>query len=1827
MPSSFNASLNVQLNAASLNASSKQISQALGRITGQASEFQKSLDASTARVFAFGATTVVLNGVTQSFKKLVSTTIEVQKSLIEINSIFQATESTFNRFRNSIFQVAKETGQSFRTVAEGAAELARQGLSAEETAKRLKAALVLTRISGLDAEKSVKSLTAAINGFKSAGLSANQIVNKMVAVDTAFAVSAQDLADGFSRAGSTAEDAGVSFNELLALITAVEQKTARGGAVIGNAFKSIFTRLQRGTTIGKLQELGVAIDATQTGVQKLKALSNAIEGMSDPTVISQIKELAGGVFQINVVSAALKDLSAETGIFAEAAKVAASATNEAFQKNEALGESLAHNINKLVVGLTSLAEKVGTITFGPLLESLVGIADKLVGFLDKALDPEKGNSLIKGFFKGIGMFLSGPMVILFTAAFVKITKLVAKFAVEGMRSLFAMGTQSEKLRQIEGGIVGLLGKDVALRKVMESSTATLAQREQAVIAAIQRENALLAHQAQLMRTLATAAAARGVGGFNPATGMFGGRGGRRFNTGFRAEEAEAQMRGAPAGVRGKHSAGTIGGKKFIMNTHETEIPRFGRNGDSAVIPHYAGGFVPNYARPKPRAADIERGAYSQFFDGEGNARSQWMRDAMAAEEKVAGSSARGAALLARKKKAQAKRSYYANEGSRKTVMVIPKVAKYDKNLADHKFLKPHRSAKGQGLIDFFEGGIVGISRTLKGDEKFGKLVKMERTIEDNLTDAVNNTLSTLHVKTDMSTDPHTYDRKNVKKIMEKGGAGALGAIKGATFEALIQAITGGVAQDKGQLDIDFGRSEEKTKILNRIFGIKDFSYGDFKSSDSIDNKTKFAKQTIDNVKGKVGTTRKRIKRKNDRNRAAGFIPNFAGGGVPSSRIRVHRDSLGEPLAVTNTRDEPRGLQDAIKREKEGIGMFAGGFIPNYADFSATAIREMRDFGGGKAVRSQKALASATEKSTLALQKMETSGMGVWMAFGALQTGIGWVIASNEKRIAQAQTLSEKEIDKIKASDKDYFTKQKLIRQQEELIQTMKNQPPTLVKLAEAAQAAATALFAISALNMATGGALGKKVMGSKAGKGLGTFFAGSTAARGSARMATIARGGNMAMADKVAGRTQFGSKMGRMGGALAVGMGGFDIYNTLKDDQLSKHEKSKGVGKTVGEIGGVTAGAKVGGMIGTALAPATAGISVPVGVLVGAIAGGLAGGAIGKEIGGNISPKQKRLDMQESTAQAAFFGGEGAGAWNRRADFTFPQPSGDDVTRRFNIGDDVLHERLSAPILKKMGADIMANQGNVPFEALQGIVEEKAAEIETSVAKIREQKPKSEEYSKRVAQLDAAGEGGWYAKKMRKKAARLEKEIEESEAAIIKSNDELANARALMAGWNYKAHADQVAWEKRMKPAREELLVATQLYTKTMYDLTQAQGKRITAAIHQETAAKDEAFLVNALGKGPKGEAAKTMASMNVGEASLEVFRQKKDVAAQTAAAAHKDALFNTRDMMSGGLFETIKNIPKRKLAMDQMIDPKVAMADTTKKAFESSALKFGVSLKKTEADIAAKKIETQKKIEDLQLQTVNAMVSHVKTIYDQGGMDATMLEAQGTAMSGLAKRAVAGDLDEAGLQRLGQMVSEYDSQGTEFSAAEFSTFFGTSLEQWEIAMKKVTAAGWTGSEGDKQRLRGRQRMITDAEGNQVSQSFSEGVEQKKGLNREEDMNKLKDQEKALGAAMVAVTKKWENFAKDEDTKDIAEQIEDMQKAINEGEGTAEDINNQLKGVLKASESQAAFIEAQAEFANQAIESIQAQTARLRALESDVKRLKGETDVTPAAEVLTGGGS
>ena len=257
------------------------LSQPLGRITGKADQFTKSMEAANARVLAFGASVGVLSGVTRGFKELVTTTIEVEKALTNINSILNVSAGRLDNFKKIIFDVARNTEQSFATVAQAALELSRQGLKAEEVTKRLGDAMILSRLSGLGAAEAVAGLTAAINSFNREGVTSEQVLNKLSAAAVKAAVSEKDLIEGIKRSASVAVQAGVSLDELVGVITAVQQKTARGGAVIGNSFKTIFTRIQSLDKLKTMQNLGVEVTdlagGVLSGTKLIENLANTIK--------------------------------------------------------------------------------------------------------------------------------------------------------------------------------------------------------------------------------------------------------------------------------------------------------------------------------------------------------------------------------------------------------------------------------------------------------------------------------------------------------------------------------------------------------------------------------------------------------------------------------------------------------------------------------------------------------------------------------------------------------------------------------------------------------------------------------------------------------------------------------------------------------------------------------------------------------------------------------------------------------------------------------------------------------------------------------------------------------------------------------------------------------------------------------------------------------------------------------------------------------------------------------------------------------------------------------------------------------------------------------------------------------------------------------------------------------------------------------------------------------------------------------------------------------------------------------------------------------------
>ena len=487
----------------------KKSSQALGRITGQVSEFNKSLEASNARVIAFGASAGAIFAVEKALSSLVSSTIEVEKKLTDINVLLNLSSSTLETFGGSLFDIAKNTAQSFSTVADAAVELARQGLGVEETLKRTNAALILTRLSGLDAKSSVEALTATLNSFSGSGLNAVEVVNKLANVDAAFAVSSADLANAISRVGSTAVDAGVSLDELIALVTSAQQTTARGGAVIGNSFKTIFTRLQRGKVQDLLSSLGIDTSEGQSAVSLLKQLATAYDTLG-PAQKSAVAEQVGGVFQINILKAALSDLGKEYSIYGRALETSLSSTDEAIKRNQLLNQTVSALSSQAYANLEQAASKIGSLVFAPNAKGLLsGVNDLLSSFNN--IDMESaGGKLMTGFFKGISSFIGGPGAILATAVLVKLFSKLAQFAAGSAKELLGTNKAAQQQAAVEQSILSILQKNSQFTNQILTGKMTTVQAEKELLNYLTAQSNVLREQEKLSKVIGANLAMAGV---------------------------------------------------------------------------------------------------------------------------------------------------------------------------------------------------------------------------------------------------------------------------------------------------------------------------------------------------------------------------------------------------------------------------------------------------------------------------------------------------------------------------------------------------------------------------------------------------------------------------------------------------------------------------------------------------------------------------------------------------------------------------------------------------------------------------------------------------------------------------------------------------------------------------------------------------------------------------------------------------------------------------------------------------------------------------------------------------------------------------------------------------------------------------------------------------------------------------------------------------------------------------------------------------------------------------------------------------------------------
>lgn len=576
--------------------------QPLGRITNSASEFQKSMDASAARVFAFGAAVGVINGISNSFKALISNAAEVEKSLKDIQVVMEATNSAMAKFGEGLFDVARNTASSFRTVAESATELARQGLSAEETLKRVNSALILSRLSGLGAVKSTETLTAAINSFNKEGITHEQVINRMANVDAAFAVSSADLAEAISRAGAVAQSSGVEFNELAAIVTAVQQRTARGGSVIGNGFKSIFTRIKRSGVREALEEIGVAtqfVDGSfRSGIDIIKDYANVYKTLTDAQKAYTSEQIAG-VFQIQNLQALIQDLNSGFSVYDKALGVANNTTNEATKRNEELNTTLDALFKQTTSSAQELAASIGQLAFSDNFKDILTFLNNLAQSINGLFSETQGSDIAKTLIQGIGKFLTGPGLVIIGAAFLKIFALVGKFAKEAISDLLGLNRETKRQQSLQAAISQILATNEKVYAKILAASGNSAKQEQIILGIIKQSTAERMKQEAIIKRIAASSRLAGIGageqGFIPVGSSKQRSRGKRtlglangFLPAINREESDiaSGVGGARKGDRALATKINVGkGKRIdaVVNSGEYLVKNFQGSGADAVF--------------------------------------------------------------------------------------------------------------------------------------------------------------------------------------------------------------------------------------------------------------------------------------------------------------------------------------------------------------------------------------------------------------------------------------------------------------------------------------------------------------------------------------------------------------------------------------------------------------------------------------------------------------------------------------------------------------------------------------------------------------------------------------------------------------------------------------------------------------------------------------------------------------------------------------------------------------------------------------------------------------------------------------------------------------------------------------------------------------------------------------------------------------------------------------------------------------------------------------------------------------------------------------------
>jgi len=426
------------VNLSSLPQQISATSTALGQVKGQSAQAAKALAASTTqmeefgkqsalavrRFAAFSIVTSSIYALNNSINRGIEAFIEYDQQFVKLQQVTGQSADGLKSLSKEITTLSVGLGVSSAALTDVASTLAQAGLSAQDTEKALKALALSSLAPSFDSmNETVEGSIAIMRQF---GISAGGLEGALGSINTVaakFAVEARDIITAVQRTGGVFATAskGVTegtdaLNEFVAVFTSIRATTRESAETIATGLRTIFTRIQRGSTIDALKEFGVNLQDTEGKfVGAYKAVELLSKGLSslDPrdAKFSKIVEELGGFRQIGKVIPLIQQFS----VAQNALKVAQQGQGSLAKDAATAQLSLANQIQKVRQEFLALFREMGQSQgFQVMVKATLSLASGLIKVVNasKGLLPLlgvmlafKGASAITQFASGFGQGL------------------------------------------------------------------------------------------------------------------------------------------------------------------------------------------------------------------------------------------------------------------------------------------------------------------------------------------------------------------------------------------------------------------------------------------------------------------------------------------------------------------------------------------------------------------------------------------------------------------------------------------------------------------------------------------------------------------------------------------------------------------------------------------------------------------------------------------------------------------------------------------------------------------------------------------------------------------------------------------------------------------------------------------------------------------------------------------------------------------------------------------------------------------------------------------------------------------------------------------------------------------------------------------------------------------------------------------------------------------------------------------------------------------------------------------------------------------------------